>query len=239
MTLKSIILGFTALVSSASFATTDSISIENENFKPESLVTGEWGGEPIVGDVSNYGVGGLNTVFAFFEESELENIVSSILNFETEQDIHAVHLHGTGTSSNIIELHGYTVVFGNELTETYQMETYNRTERGFVINDEFSSTARGALDCGSAAKLAILHGPAIEPLVSITLGKTEYSGSPQSEEKFSSYLTNATALLARERGSLMYVAPFSDMPSIGHCGNSSSCEKGSSTCNILQGAICN
>lgn len=199
MTLKTILIGLAVLASSASFASNDSIAIENKSFNPQNLITGEWGGEPVVGDIESYGIAGLSTAVAFFEEQQLEDIVSSVLDFETEQDIHAVHLHGTGLNASISRLYGYTIVFGDEHTETYRMETYIRTAQGFSIDDEFSSTARGALDCDSAAKLAILHSPALESLVSITLGKTEYSGEPQSEEKFASYLTNATALLARER----------------------------------------
>lgn len=203
MTFKPLVIGLTALVSSVSFASSDSITIGHQNFSPENLIVGEWMGEPIVGSVNNYGVSELNTVVAFFPESKLGEVISTVLNFEAEQDIHAVHIHGTtGSGINLAEIYGYTVIFGDEETGKYQMETYSKVEGGFAIVNEFSSTSRGALDCGSAAKLAILHGPAGEPLTSITFGKTEYKRDPQSEEKYASYLTNATALLARERGSL-------------------------------------
>lgn len=202
MRFKLILLALTALISSSSYATSDSISIEHESFNPQSLIVGEWAGEPIVGDVKNYGIEALNTVIAFFSEQELDAVVASVLNFETDQDIHAVHLHGRGSQLSISELHGYIIVFGNEETEQYRMETYTRTAHGFVMDNDFSGSARGALDCGSAAKFAILHGPASSALTSISLGKTEYSSDPQSEEKFASYLTNATALLARERGGI-------------------------------------
>lgn len=203
-------MGLTALVSFASYASSDSITISHQNFTPENLIVGEWMGEPIVGNVTNYGIVQLNTVIAFFPKSELQEITSAILNFDTEQDIHAVHLHGIGSETNLVEVYGYTVIFGDEETQKYQMETYSKEKDGFAIVNEFSSTSRGALDCGSVAKLAILHGPESELLTSITLAATEYKGEPQSEEKYASYLTNETALLARARGSLNYIVPFSD-----------------------------
>lgn len=242
MTLKSLLMGLTALVSFASYASPDSITIGHQNFTPENLIVGEWMGEPIVGSVTNYGIVRLNTAVAFFPEIRLKEITSAVLNFETEQDIHAVHLHGVGSEANLVEIYGYTIIFGDEKTQKYQMETYSKGKDGIAIVDEFSSTSRGALDCGSAAKLAILHGPEAELLTSITLATTDYKGEPQSEEKYASYLTNETALLARARGSLNYVAPFGDDESEEpqrYCGNTSSCPQGSTSCNIIKGAICN
>ena len=204
MNFNSLLIGITALVSSASFASSDSITIEHQSFSPESLLVGEWMGEPIVGNVHNYGVSELSTVVALFPETKLGEVVSTVLNFETEQDIHAVHIHGAGSGTNLVEIYGYTVIFGDEESGKYQMQTYSKATGDFNLVDEFSSHSRGALDCGSAAKLAILHGPAGEPLTSINFGKTEYKRDPQSEEKYASYLTNATALLARERRSFSF-----------------------------------
>lgn len=220
MLMFSAVLVLPAILNTASAADPEPhISIEQQDFMAERIVHTGWSGEPMVGDVRNYGIDGITTLVAFFTDADFEQIAQMTLREQPAQAIHAIHLHGVGEGTSLEQLHGYTVIAGDDASGEYTMATYSRSNdaslsaltqlnggphlnSSFQLHENFSSSARGALDCGSAAKIAILHSPAAKPIISMTLARTDYSQDPQSEDKFASYLTNVTTLLALERRSM-------------------------------------
>ncbi|MCC5880734.1 MAG: hypothetical protein JJU03_12655 [Idiomarina sp.] len=198
MRLKLMALGALLVTSITSYAkSNDQMSIEGVTLNPESIIKGEWIGE--LESITDYGVVSVGQHAAFIEESEMVGLVETFLGFSTLEAIHAVHIHGVGSAYALDKVTGYSVVFGDEASQNYRIRTYIRDAQQFTLDTSFSGGAVGALDCGSAAKLAILHSPASTEVMSITLGKTFYPRDPKSEEKYADYLSDATMRLARER----------------------------------------
>lgn len=201
-----------------SFASTpvlaQSLNIGEHQLNPEQLITGEWLGEADMGGVQQYGVQALAQLTAFIPEPELRDVLNSLLAYQTAEDIHALHLYGTdnaneqGSESFGIEtLYGYSVIVGDERSGALRIETFELVEgqdqsptaTTFQAKHRFSQQVVGALDCQSAAQLALLLTPANSQVVSLTLGKDNYLYAIESEERFSEQLSIETRALARER----------------------------------------
>ena len=195
----SIVMAFLLISVASSVSASEQLSIEGIALNPTSSVISEWLGEPPVGTITDYGVERVGLYIAFMDEPEVIQFVEERLSFTTQEEIHGVHIHGTGSNHALDRITGYSIIFGDEESQRYQIQTYVRQAQHFALASEFSGDAVGALDCASVAKLAILHSPANTEVISITLGKNFFPGDPKSEDKYAQSLSEATEELARER----------------------------------------
>ncbi|EKE84534.1 hypothetical protein [Idiomarina xiamenensis] len=236
-------------------------NIEGYMIVPQRSFYGQWLGEDFMTSVRDYGVRQVDTVGLFISAVELNDFAQRLPLLNKRWPIHALHLHGqvdadksSQSSVTLSRLNGYSVVYHVADSVTgYRIMTYRIKADKATLIKPLSGRSIGALDCNSAATAALLFASADSHIVSLTLARTHYQREPLSETKFANYLLNQSLQLAMQRG---FTGPFKTLqyqplggPTLPgddavvdpdqHCGKSTSCERGLSSCSVLKGAVCN
>lgn len=233
-------------------------NIDGYHLDAERAILGHWLGEPIMKSVQSYGINKVDTAIVFAQKNDLVKLTQQVTDstFDTNNDVQAIHIYGEGFNNGVVDkVTGYSVLVKDDSSaEGFRIETYKAKNDGsYTLFKPLSGSVVGAMDCNSVATAAVVFGRANTDLVAMTVGKTHYEEKPVSESKFSSYLLNTSIGFAMQRsqGSPVFENSKTNFSSIGggtvepemlpqeYCGNSSSCDRGNDSCNVLDGGTCN
>lgn len=233
-------------------------NIDGYHLNAERAVLGHWLGEPIMKSVESYGINKVDTAIVFAQKTDLMKLTQRVTDstFDTNHDVQAIHIYGEGFNNGVVDkVTGYSILVKDDSSaEGFRMDTYKvKNDGSYKLFKPLSGSVVGAMDCNSAATAAVVFGRANKDLVAMTVGKTYYDEKPVSESKFSSYLLNTSIGFAMQRsqGSPVFENTEVGTSSVGggtvepqmlpqeYCGNSSSCDRGDDSCNVLDGGTCN
>lgn len=225
----------------------NTFNIDGYQLDAEQAISGHWLGEPIMKGVQNYGINKVKTAIVFTEEDDLLKLTKNVTNsrFDTNNNVQAIHIYGEGFNNGVVnKITGYSVlVKDSKIPEGFHLETYKLKKDGsYSLFKPLSGSAVGAMDCNSVATAAVVFGGANKDLVAMTVGREHYDEKPVSESKFSSYLLNTSIDLAMSRNKDSPVFKKDIEPQMlpqDFCGKSSSCDRGDTSCNVLDGGTCN